>query len=273
VSGNSSSSPTALPAVDPQPAAGPQVAADPQSAGEPQVSAADLLERVQRLERELQALRMSTLAERRFVLDGQSHSYHVARGNRTWDNERAVELPVVWDALQRRGSSEGVLEVGNVLGHYFEIAHPVLDKYEQHGAVTWHEDIVAFEPPFAPELILSISTLEHVGHSERPRDPGKFHEAIDAVTGWLAPGGYLLFTVPLGYNPAVREYLDAPHPAGATVRCMKRTTLDNLWVQADYAEVRDCRYGSPFPCANAIAIVEVRASAQEPAVRPAGGGA
>ena len=44
----------------------------------------------------MQALRMSTLAERRFVLDGERHAYHVARGNRTWDNERAVEIPVVW---------------------------------------------------------------------------------------------------------------------------------------------------------------------------------
>jgi hypothetical protein len=242
-----SSSPTVQPAADPRPA------------GEPRASDADLLKRVQQLEEQLQALRMSTLAERRFVLDGESYAYHVAPGTRTWDNERAVELPILWRELQRRGHSEGVLEVGNVLGNYFEIAHPVLDKYERDPSVTWNEDVVAFEPPFAPELILSISTLEHVGHSESPRDPGKFHEALDALTGWLAPGGRLLFTVPLGYNPAVREYLDLPHPASTTVRCMKRTTLDNLWAQTDYAEVRDVRYDRPFRCANAIAIVEVSA--------------
>jgi hypothetical protein len=226
----------------------------------------DLLERVQRLESELQALRMSTLAERRFVLDGESHPYHVARGNRTWDNERAVEIPVVWAALRRRGTSAGVLEVGNVLGHYFPIEHHVLDKYEHHATVTWNEDVVDFDPPFAPELILSISTLEHAGHSERPRDPGKFHAAVAAVADWLAPGGRLLFTVPLGYNPAVREYLDAPDPA-RTVRCMRRTTLDNLWTQAEYEQVRDVRYGQPFPCANAIALVEVAGGPAEPAAR------
>jgi hypothetical protein len=235
-----------------------------------QISTVDLLERVQRLEGELQALRMSTLAERRFALDGETYNYHVARGNRTWDNERAVEIPVVWSALVRHGSSQGVLEVGNVLGHYFEIAHPVLDRYEQHKCVTWNEDVVVFEPPFAPELILSISTLEHVGRSEHPRDPGKFREAVDAITGWLAPGGRLLFTVPLGYSPAVREYLDSYHQPRVAVRCMKRTTLDNLWVQADYADVRDFRYGRPFPCANAIAIVEVAAPARDATARPAG---
>jgi hypothetical protein len=227
----------------------------------------DLLERIERMESELQALRMSALAERQFVFDGDRLAYYASRKNRTWDNERAVEIPVVWRELERRGHSGGVLEVGNVLGHYFEIAHPVIDKYEQHKTVTWHEDVVTFQPPFAPELILSISTLEHIGRSEIPRDPGKFREAVDAVAGWLAPGGRLLFTVPLGYNPAVRKYLDSPNPA-RTVRCMRRTTLDNLWVQADYAEVRDFRYGSPFPCANAIAIVELT-SAHQPATRSA----
>jgi hypothetical protein len=247
------------------------VASTTATADEQQTSVPELLERLERLEAQLQALRMSTLAERRFELDGESYPYHVARGNRTWDNERAVEIPVVWRELQRHGG-EGVLEVGNVLGHYFDTSHPVLDRYEQHATVTWNEDVVGFDPPFAPRLVLSISTLEHVGHSERPRDPAKFREALDAVAGWLAPGGRLLFTVPLGYNPAVREYLDAHHPARTSVRCMRRTTLDNLWVQAEYAQVRDFRYGSPFPCANAIAIVEV-ASAHEPATPPVGEGA
>jgi hypothetical protein len=226
--------------------------------------AADLAARVEQLEAQLQALRMSTLAERRFVLDGESHAYHVAVGNRTWENERAVEVPVVWSALQRRGTSAGVLEVGHVLGHYFPTSHPVLDKYEHDPLVTWNEDVVDFHPPFAPELILSISTLEHAGHSERPHDPDKFHAALAAVAGWLAPGGRLLFTVPLGYNPAVREYLDAPDPA-RTVRCMRRTTLDNLWVQAPYEQVREARYDRPFPCANAVAFVEVARALAEPA--------
>jgi hypothetical protein len=220
----------------------------------------DLSERVERLEEQLQALRMSALAERRFVLDGESHAYHVASGTRTWDNERAVELPVMWSELRRHGGGEGVLEVGNVLGHYFETSHPVLDKYEREEHVTWNEDVVAFRPPFAPELVLSISTLEHVGHSESPPDSTKFRRSIDAIVGWLAPGGRLVFTVPLGYNPAVREYLDGAHAARASLRCLRRTTLDNLWVQADYAEVRDVRYNRPFPCANAIAIVEVTRS-------------
>ena len=49
---------------------------------------------------------------------------------------------------------------------------------------------------------------------------------------------------------------------------MRRTTIDNLWVQADYAEVREVAYNHPFNCANAIAIVELTAPA--PQAPPAG---
>lgn len=227
--------------------------------GDADLTVTSLLSRIEQLEGQLEALRMSTLAERRFVVDDESLPYHVARGNRTWDNERAVEIPLVWRELQRRGHSEGVLEVGNVLGHYFEIHHPVLDRYERHRTVTWNEDVVSFRPPFAPELVLSISTLEHVGRSETPRDPAKFARAVDTILGWLAPGGRLVFTVPFGYNPAVLEYLDASPAQLTALRCLRRITLDNLWEQASYEEVREVRYNGPFTCANAIALVELTA--------------
>ncbi|HEY2201896.1 MAG TPA: hypothetical protein VGH56_08405, partial [Solirubrobacteraceae bacterium] len=211
------------------------------------------------LDDDLQAQRMSMLAASRFLLDGRGYGYHVAKGNRTWDNERAVEIPIVWDALQSHGHSRGVLEVGNVLGHYFPIDHPVLDRDERHRTVTWNQDVLAFEPPFAPELVLSISTLEHVGMDQTPRDPTQFRQALDAVLSWLAPGGRLLFTVPLGYNRGVGEYLDAPHAARSSVRCLRRITPENLWAQAAYDQVRTYRYNRPFTCANAIAIVECTA--------------
>jgi hypothetical protein len=63
-------------------------------------------------------MRMSALARRSFELDGRSYAYHVAEGYRTWDNERAVEIPVCWSAVRDHGNPSGVVEVGNVLGHY-----------------------------------------------------------------------------------------------------------------------------------------------------------
>jgi len=85
-----------------------------------------------------------------------------------------------------------------------------------------------------------------------------FRRAVEAVIDWLAPSGRLLFTVPLGYNPAVLEYLDGPSPEVSLMLFMRRLTLDNEWEQATLAAVRDCGYDRPFPAANAIAIVEAR---------------
>ena len=52
------------------------------------------------------------------------------------------------------------------------------------------------------DLIVAISTLEHVGWDESPRDPAKAKRAIDVLQSLLAPGGLLAITVPVGYNPA-----------------------------------------------------------------------
>jgi hypothetical protein len=210
----------------------------------------------------MQAVRMATLSQRMFELDGKSYPYHVAHGNRTWDNERAVEISVGWAAVQAYDRPETIIEVGNVLGHYFDIGHMVLDKFERHRCVTWNEDVLDFQPPFVPELIVSISTLEHVGHGQGSRQPEKFRRAVEATIGWLAPGGRLLFTVPLGYNPGVLEFLEDPSPEVTSVRFMRRTTLDNLWEQTSLPEVRDYRYDKPFRCANALAIVEARAASK-----------
>lgn len=219
-----------------------------------------LVARTARLEAQIEALLMADLGRRTFVYEGAEYAYMARRPNRTWDNERAVELPIVWAEVERTVAAADVLEIGNVLSAYYPVAHRVLDKYERHRSVTWNEDIMEFEPPFAPSLIVSISTLEHVGHSETPRDPAKFRHAVDRVLTWLRPGGLLMFTVPLGYNPAVIEFLRAPNHAVTTVKCLKRVATDNTWQEVSLDQAAACSYGQPFPCANAIAIVRATAT-------------
>jgi len=66
-----------------------------------------------------------------------------ARYNTTWRNERAIEIPVVYDIVAQETGD--ILEVGNVLSHYFHINHDVVDKYEKAEGVT-NEDIVDYSP-------------------------------------------------------------------------------------------------------------------------------
>ena len=50
------------------------------------------------------------------------------------------------------------------------------------------------------DLVVVISTIEHVGRDEEPQDPTSAVEALHALEGLVAPGGRLLLTVPIGYH-------------------------------------------------------------------------
>jgi len=96
--------------------------------------------------------------------------------------------------------------VGNVLSHYFRIFHDVLDKYEVAEGVI-NQDVVDFKPTQKYDLIVSISTLEHVGWDEEPKEPGKVLKAFENLKQCLNPGGKIIVTLPLGYNPELDELL------------------------------------------------------------------
>jgi SAM-dependent methyltransferase len=188
---------------------------------------------------------------RRFAFRSAQHVYFLHNYNLTWCNERAVEIPIVWSEL-RRLRGRRVLEVGNVLAHYFAIDHEVLDKYERGSAIR-NEDVGSFRDPRPFDLIVSISTLEHVGWDEEPQDPGKISRAIANLREHLAPGGRLLVTLPLGYNAS----MDAQLAAGGLpfTRChyLKRAGL-LTWSEADWPAVADSVYGGRWPGAQGLVI-------------------
>ena len=135
-----------------------------------------------------------------FELDGQRYPYLYNRHKFTWLTERAVEVPVA-QALVDGHAPDRVLEIGNVLSHYRPQQHVVVDKYEQAPGVL-NRDVLDLGDLGRFDLIVAISTLEHVGWDESPRDPSKAKRAIDVLRSLLAPGGVLAITVPVGYNPA-----------------------------------------------------------------------
>jgi SAM-dependent methyltransferase len=116
--------------------------------------------------------------------------------------ERCVELPVARQFLRERHWNT-LLEIGNVLGYWYDLPpHVIVDKYER-GPGILNQDLVDYRPAEPFDVVVSISTLEHIGFDESPRDPGKFLRAVRAVERLRAPGGAILLTVPLGYNPEV----------------------------------------------------------------------
>ena len=184
--------------------------------------------------------------------------YFIHPYNTTWKNERAVEIPITKTYLKGRSDAE-VLEFGNVWGRYFEHHHDVIDKYERWPGVL-NEDIVTFRPERTYGLVFSISTLEHVGWDEDVREPLKTIVALERLFDAVAPGGTLLVTFEIGYNPFLDYLLDIDRIPFDKRYCLKRVSRWNDWEPATWEEVRHMKYGRPYNSANGLVILELRKS-------------
>jgi SAM-dependent methyltransferase len=198
-------------------------------------------------------------AEGTFTFDSARHRYLVHPHRWTWLNERAVEVPIARTAVERRSSGR-ILEVGNVLSHYSSIDHLVIDRYERAPGVI-NRDVLGFEDQRGFDLIVSVSTLEHIGWDEAPRQSGAAERAFAHLVGLLAPGGELLVTVPVGYNRELDAALRAGRIPLTGLRALRRRHRRNIWREADPAEIWDVRYDSLLCTAHAILVCSARRAA------------
>lgn len=190
---------------------------------------------------------------RKFRFRGNAYRYFYHEYNCTWTNERAVEVPIVWECV-RRFDGKRILEVGNVLSHYFRISHDVVDKYEP-GAGVINEDIVRYTSRDDYDLIVSISTIEHIGWDEpEKKDVGKILRVIENMQRLCSPGGTILVTWPVGYNTALDRMYDSGRLQFSEQYFMKKKTEGNLWVETVWGDIREIKYGSPFRGANGLII-------------------
>lgn len=194
-----------------------------------------------------------------FRLNEQAYPYFKHRYNFTWLNERHVEIPVINDIIGRHPQSR-LLEVGNVLSHYNTVlSHPVVDKYERSDRKNlFTEDAETFSSGAPYDLIVSISTLEHVGWDESPRDEEKVFRTVRHLRSLLSPEGEFVFTAPVGYSRPLDRLMDDAD--GFVERlCLRRVNALNEWEQTDWAEIRGSKFHSPYPFANGLVIARVRA--------------
>lgn len=189
---------------------------------------------------------------RTFNLNGQKYNYFYALYNFTYFGERCVEIPIIWKLLEKNRGK--VLEIGNVLSHYFPITHDVLDKYEVAANVI-NRDIISFNPKKNYDLIVSISTLEHVGWDEKVKDPQKIIRAIAKIKTLLSKKGFAAVTLPIGYNPYLDKILASQRSKiFYKFYCLKRVSKDNTWKQVSFKKIQNAKFNSPYPFANAILI-------------------
>jgi SAM-dependent methyltransferase len=203
------------------------------------------------------------MAEGRFTFDGQEYAYFAHPYNRAGENMRTVEVPIAYNWVRGR-EWDRILEVGHVLGHYGLGGWPVLDARERGPAVIT-ADLMRWQPAEPLDRIVSISTLEHVGHG-RYADltaPGATPEAALArMRSWLAPGGEALFTVPLGYNPALDRAFRREALPVARVACMRRVSAANEWAECTAGQALAARRPAGYRWAVAMAALFCRGEGQ-----------
>jgi SAM-dependent methyltransferase len=176
----------------------------------------------------------------RFDFGGERHRYLYHRYKWTWLTERAVEVPIARSFLAGR-PPERVLEIGHVLGHYGPLEHTVVDKYEQAPGVL-NRDIFELDDLGRFDAVVAISTLEHVGWDEEPRDRSLSAASLEAAQRLIAPGGQLLVTVPVGYHPGLDEAIQAGRFRFARSGALRRRQLGPHWEEVDPASV----WGTPY---------------------------
>jgi SAM-dependent methyltransferase len=184
-----------------------------------------------------------------FFFNGKPLKYFWDWYNFTPDNERAIEIPIVLDEIGKLGIVPGwqserdnevdILEVGNVLNHYVTFKHDVVDFYEKAPGVI-NEDICTFNPNKKYDLIVSVSTLEHL-----PTE--NLDQAIKNIKSLLKPGGKAVITVPVGFNYYFNEN------RFDKLYTLKRLT-ENEWEQISPEYLNDVKYGYPYKAANGLLV-------------------
>lgn len=175
-----------------------------------------------------------------FELAGERHRYLYHRYKLSWLTERAVEVPVAQAAVDRCAGGR-ILEVGHVLGHYRPHSHLVVDKYERSPGVL-NRDVLDLGDLGPFDLIVAVSTLEHVGHDESPRDPEAAPRAVAALRERLAVGGRLLVTIPAGYNAAFDAAVAGGEVPTQSLTALRRVGSGTRWREVAPLQAWDAPY-------------------------------
>lgn len=194
-----------------------------------------------------------------FAWDGRQVPYFRHRYNYTWLNERAVETALALEVLREHAGHE-VLEIGHVLGHYVPVDHLVVDKYEVAAGVV-NADVAELELDRRFDLVLAVSTLEHVGLDEETKDPLKAGRAIARLQSMLKPGGLLWVTLPVGYNADLDRQVRSGDLGLTRLRALRREEYRNRWREVPVDEVWSARYDRLLYTAHGVVVGEYVAPA------------
>lgn len=190
---------------------------------------------------------------KKFLLNNIAYEQSNILKNMVFRSERAVELPIIKKEIMKVTDDE-ILEIGNVTKQYFGGRHLVIDKYDDSMGII-NEDVTKIKLNKKFKLIISISTLEHIGFDEQKKEPNKIRKAIRKIRSLLEKGGKAVITIPLGYNHYADRFIMENENLDISIL---RKIKGNLWTQRSAKNMFNIQYNYPYKYANAVAILEIR---------------
>lgn len=139
-----------------------------------------------------------------------------------------------------------------MLSHYYPVQHDIVDKYERAPRVI-NRDIVEFAPEHSYDLIVSISTLEHVGFDEAPKDDSKLLRAFEHLRNLTAPEGKIIATMPLGYNLVLDDMIRQDKLPITRRYFMRKIAKPGTWAQVEWDDIK--QGWAPFENASADTLI------------------
>lgn len=189
-----------------------------------------------------------------FTFCNKKYKYFYHLYNRTIAGERIVEIPIVYNILAKYKNKD-VLEVGNVMSHYFPIKHKVLDKYEKSPLVI-NKDVATVNLRKKFDLIISVSTLEHVGFNYgEKKDYSKFMRGINNLKRHLKKGGIMVITLPIYFNPNITRLIINNKLRFTEEYFLSRYSYLNEWKQVSRSEAeKSGKYDRHFANSNSLYV-------------------
>ena len=197
---------------------------------------------------------------RRVQFRGERYRYLYHRYKHTWLTERAVEVPVV-QAMVDRHPGRPRARGGQRPVALPRAAATSLSTSTSRRPGILNRDVLDLDDLGRFDLVVAISTLEHVGRDEEPRDPELAPEAVRRLEALVAPGGRLVVTVPIGYHPGLDEAFRSRRPAHDAGRPPRgRGSLGPHWREVAPDEVWGTPYDFLLYSARAVLFVGDRAA-------------
>lgn len=179
------------------------------------------------------------LRPKHFFFNGKKIQYENSFYNTSFFNERTVEIPMIKEIISSY-KRNNFLEIGNVLQHYnYPESRVIVDKYEVSQNVI-NEDIETYSTQTKFNLIVSISTLEHVGldEGEMLPDKDKLQRCILNISNnLLAKEGVLIVTLPVNYNENVDKFIRENSLFQEKFFMKKDSLLLNTWKKVSFDDL------------------------------------